>query len=151
MYNYSNKKICNNVYIPEFTYELVSYIVSKKGAEKLLTLFPKINYHVDVSIFKKYKDLNIYSVKTPIFKQQSTNSNNIEGALTHSNNPLSHIDLLYRTTFLKIHKFHLNIMNTTTIFLTVATICIIFKKKKLFLYIAVIIIISILLLFRRML
>ena len=151
LYNYSNKKINTNVYKPQFTYELVSYIVSNKGARKLLSLFPKINYHVDVSVFKKYNQLNIYSVKNPIFKQSLLGSNNISDNYTHFNYQYTPLQLILKTTFLKLGHFNINAINISYIFISIFLLGILTKKIKLSLSIITFIILSIIILFRLML
>ena len=48
---------------PLFPLTTASYILSKKGAQKLIKYFDKINYHIDFSV--AFKDIEYYYLKSP--------------------------------------------------------------------------------------
>lgn len=80
MYNYNHKQINDVVCIPKTNSTTTSYIVSNKGAQKLLELFPLINYHVDYTIQSKNHLLKIYAPTRSLITQNfdSNDSNNNE-------------------------------------------------------------------------
>jgi glycosyl transferase family 25 len=52
---------------PIFPLTTASYILSKKGAQKLIKYFDKINYHIDfsISVNNLFKDVEYYYLKSP--------------------------------------------------------------------------------------
>jgi GR25 family glycosyltransferase involved in LPS biosynthesis len=68
------KKINNDIYVPSLPFGLHSYIVSKKGVNKLLSLIKinKLNGSIDGHILKYSSSLNIYATN-PLLTYQNVN------------------------------------------------------------------------------
>lgn len=55
--------------IPGFTSGLHAYVLSKKGAERLLERFEKASFHVDIALSLDRGDLQVYSANPPVVFQ----------------------------------------------------------------------------------
>jgi GR25 family glycosyltransferase involved in LPS biosynthesis len=70
--------ISENVYIPNFPLALHCYIISYKGAKKLINIVKnKINGHVDLQLNLKGLELNVYAINPQLaYQKVSTNNSN---------------------------------------------------------------------------
>jgi glycosyl transferase, family 25 len=59
-----------NIYIPEFGTGTHAYVISAKGAQKLLREFEKASYHVDLEIAKNH-NIRVYSLINQVAYQES--------------------------------------------------------------------------------
>lgn len=72
---------------PVFSWTLSGYLLSPKGAHKLLTIFPKISYHVDMAIFHKIRHLDLYALEPGLLVQRFEKpSNNTGGGIPSLHN-----------------------------------------------------------------
>ena len=123
VYNLKNTQIIND-YIkkPKVAFALHGYVLSKKGAEKLVKHLSKnINNHIDIMIFKLYNEgkINLYSLKNRIAFQTSSdtckslNTNNYPFIINKFLSPIKidkMVSLSYYTSvsFLRIGNFNIN-------------------------------------------
>lgn len=99
IYNKKNKRVNNDIIIPYFFTGLYGYVVSYKGAKKLLSLIKDINFHIDVLISCKSEHLNIYCMQSDIVYQRIEESTI---STTEKSNDISKNNN---------YKIHLNILN----------------------------------------
>jgi GR25 family glycosyltransferase involved in LPS biosynthesis len=66
--------ISKNLFIPALPLALHGYIVSTKGAQKLLEYFEKdkLQGHIDAQMLKYYKHMNIYALNEKLIEQKYT-------------------------------------------------------------------------------
>lgn len=135
IYNLKNTEIINDYIIkPKVAFATHGYVISKKGAEKLVRYIEKnIDNHIDIMIFKLFNEgkIKLYSLKNRIAYQTSSdtckslNTNNYPYLI---NNLLSYIkidemvNLGYYTSvsFLRLGNFNINAM--TILFLIMGII-----------------------------
>jgi len=125
IYKLNNSEIINDhIKKPKIAFALHGYVLSKKGAKKLIKYTEKnINNHIDVMIFKLYNQgkINIYSLKNRIVFQTSSdtcnslNTNNYPFIINKLLSPIKidkMISLSYYTSvsFLRIGNFNINTM-----------------------------------------
>ena len=137
--NVCNIKINKYINTPSLTAGLHAYVLSRKGANKLLYLIEnKINDHIDVMIFKFYskKKINLYMVSNRIAYQTSTNTCNSENAniypyILNKFFSFFEIDKMVRLNYITsvhfLRIFNFNISTITVLFLILG---IIFKINK---------------------
>lgn len=77
---FNSKKICNNKYsfIPESPIGFHCYILTQDCARKMLKLFDKVNYHVDVAFMLENKNFNTYACKKNLAYQFSTSKHSTQ-------------------------------------------------------------------------
>jgi glycosyl transferase family 25 len=124
MHNHSIKMRDINEYFYKqiFISQTVGYIITLKGAEKILKYIYKVSYHIDFQIFMTslFTDLDIISIKERLIYQTFETSNNINDR----NYPLiidnllmnNKLNYFYKLVFLSIKNFEINI-NVIIIFL----------------------------------
>jgi GR25 family glycosyltransferase involved in LPS biosynthesis len=66
--------ISEDLCIPYISTQTCAYLLSNKGATQLLSLFPKVFYHVDFCIFSTKNNLNIYASKKRLVTHDMTKS-----------------------------------------------------------------------------
>lgn len=76
IYNPKHQVLNEYIQIPMATMSCTGYIVSNKGAKKLLSIFPNITYHVDYAMFHNHDKLGLYTTTKGIFKQQEHGESN---------------------------------------------------------------------------
>jgi glycosyl transferase family 25 len=98
---------------PFFPLTTASYILSKKGVDKLLSMITKINYHIDFEIALKnlFNDLKYFNIKQPvILTVEQSNSSNVS--------VINHGLLNKFLNLIGMHKFNWILSNTAfTLFL----------------------------------
>jgi len=125
VYKLNNTEIIND-YIkkPKIVFALHGYVLSKKGAKKLIKSTEKnINNHIDVMIFKLYNEgkIKLYSLRNRIAYQTSSdtckslNTNNYPFLINKILSPIKideMVSLSYYTSvsFLRIGNFNINTM-----------------------------------------
>jgi glycosyl transferase, family 25 len=125
-------KILNeHVYIPEYPFSTHAYIISVKGAKKLLnSIKNNINSHVDQQMVETFikEDLNVYAFEPQLVYQDKTtdNSNNTTSYPIILNKIFSNIEDSYKETFdykLSMHFFNLHgfYINLYVIILAIAS------------------------------
>jgi GR25 family glycosyltransferase involved in LPS biosynthesis len=105
-----------------FISQTIGYIITLKGAEKILKYIYKVSYHIDFQIFMTslFTDLDVISVKERLIYQTFETSNN----LNDRNYPLiidnllmnNKLNYFYKLVFLSIKSLEINI-NVIIIFL----------------------------------
>jgi GR25 family glycosyltransferase involved in LPS biosynthesis len=103
IYNFKEKKINKYIKIPFFFLGAHSYVISRKGSEKLVKYIDKNIYtHIDVNIYKLYTDnkLTVYSTIERLVYQTSTDD--MKTSFNISNNFPSIID--YLSSFIEVDK-----------------------------------------------
>jgi GR25 family glycosyltransferase involved in LPS biosynthesis len=125
IYNLKNTKLINDYVIkPKVAFALHGYVLSKKGAEKLVTyIYKNINNHIDVMIFKLYNEdkIKLYSLKNRIAYQTSSdtckslNTSNYPFLINKLLSPIKidkMVSLSYYTSvsFLRLGNFNINAM-----------------------------------------
>ena len=69
--------ILDTMFVPKAPVGFQCYLLSNKGARKLLKYLNKVEYHVDVSFLRVSKYFNVYASKNKIGLQESTANNSI--------------------------------------------------------------------------
>lgn len=125
IYDLKNTKIINDYVIkPKIAFALHGYVLSKKGAEKLIRYISKnISNHIDVMIFKLYNEgkIRLYSLKNRIVFQTSSdtckslNTSNYPFLINRLLSPIKidkMVSLSYymSVSFLRIGNFNINAM-----------------------------------------
>ena len=122
-YNTCNiSDINDDFYKPLLVCQTVGYIITLKGAEKILKYINKVSYHIDIQMSMQYlfTDVNIISVKEPLIYQTFETSNNtndrkyplIINNLLNNN----HVEYSYKISMYSINGIDINI-NVFVIFL----------------------------------
>jgi glycosyl transferase family 25 len=116
--------INDNYYKQIFLAQALGYIITLKGAKKILNDINKISYHIDVELcFKSLLyNYNIISVKEPLIYQTFDTSNNTNDRhyplLLNSIIYKNDINYLYKTIILSIKSLNINIsINVIIIFI----------------------------------
>lgn len=71
----SDLRTWGSVFVPEFFAGSHCYVVSKRGCEKLLNLYPKAGYHIDLDM--NHPSLNVYAVSPDLAFQRDMSDSSI--------------------------------------------------------------------------
>ena len=70
----TNAEATQNLYSPAMVAGTYAYLVTPRGAAKLLRLLPKASYHVDLVISAHLRELNVYASKQPLVRHDFSDS-----------------------------------------------------------------------------
>lgn len=151
IYNPMSSKVSKKLYRPQCMYGTMSYIVSLKGAKKLLQLIDKISFHVDITIFSNYNNLIIYSIDEPIFKPRDNNdSNNSTSNFFNDLIPGTPLGIMIKTDFMSVCNYNINALTVLGLLSLIMIIGSLLKRPLAGFFIAITVVIVILIVVRVM-
>jgi len=134
-----------------FPLSAVCYILSKKGAKRILEFIDKINYNIDYMIAYQhfFKGLDYYYLKSPAIITTDLDESNIvdmcdKGLL---NKTLSKLKADKLKWFLNIPAFTINLRKSITIYMILLLLLILFCIRKKYYFLTIIFIIEFILIF----
>lgn len=107
-----DKFITKNVIIPAFPLATHAYVVSYKGAKKILNGTTSINYHIDhqlAHLYRNNKSINVYAIKPNLINQKSDSSYSDN---QHSTFPM--LDKMMKE--IKVHDTGLDVIINSAVF-----------------------------------